>query len=175
MLSQLNIRATAVARNSRGYRPTRRFATCSPFLCKVSQFRVSQFRGSVQSADSVDTWNMCRAGFRGGGLGFRDERLRNAGRPVGEAHSFHFDRGPAGWRGSRIEVWSARPCSMAMQDLAVLADSVDTWNMCRAGFRGGGLGFRDERLRNAGRPGGQAHSFHFDHGPAGGQGSRIEV
>src|SRR5712692_3820505 len=47
MLSQDFNRSTAIRRNSFGYRPTRRFATCSSFPCKVCLFRVSHFRGSV--------------------------------------------------------------------------------------------------------------------------------
>src|ERR1700747_3179255 len=48
MLSQAFNRSTAIRRNSFGYRPTRLFATCSSFPCKVCLIRVSQAKGSVQ-------------------------------------------------------------------------------------------------------------------------------
>src|SRR6266852_4656816 len=47
MLSQAFKRSTAIRRNSFGYRPTRLFATCSAFPCKVCLIRVSQVKGSV--------------------------------------------------------------------------------------------------------------------------------
>jgi 3-oxoacyl-[acyl-carrier protein] reductase len=47
-LSQVFNRSTAMRRNSFGYLPTRLFATCSSFPCKVCLIRVSQVRGSVQ-------------------------------------------------------------------------------------------------------------------------------
>src|ERR1700693_4415579 len=50
MLSQAFNRSTAIRRNSFGYRPTRLFATCSAFPCKVCLIRVSQVKGSVQQA-----------------------------------------------------------------------------------------------------------------------------
>src|SRR5215470_4586232 len=47
MLSQVFNRSTAIRRNSFGYRPTRLFATCSAFPCKVCLIRLSQVKGSV--------------------------------------------------------------------------------------------------------------------------------
>ena len=49
MLSQVFKRSTAIRRNSFGYRPTRLFATCSAFPCKVCLIRVSKVKGSVHS------------------------------------------------------------------------------------------------------------------------------
>src|ERR1700682_2232461 len=49
MLSQVFNRSTAIRRNFFGYFPTRLFATCSSFPCKVCLIRVSQVKGSVHS------------------------------------------------------------------------------------------------------------------------------
>src|SRR6266849_8595172 len=49
MLSQVFNRSTAIRRNSFGYLPTRLFATCSSFPCKVCLIRVSQVKGSVHN------------------------------------------------------------------------------------------------------------------------------
>src|SRR6202035_598030 len=51
MLSQVFNRSTAIRRNSFGYRPTRLFATCSAFPCKVCLIRVSQVKGSVHGRE----------------------------------------------------------------------------------------------------------------------------
>jgi len=48
MLSQPFRRSTAIFLNALGYFPTRRLATRRSFPCKLCQFRVSQFWGSVQ-------------------------------------------------------------------------------------------------------------------------------
>jgi len=44
-LGQSLIRSIAIRRNDSGYFPTRFFATCSPFLCQVSQRILSHFVG----------------------------------------------------------------------------------------------------------------------------------
>src|SRR5215472_1381818 len=51
MFSQPFSRSTAIFRNALGYFPTRRFATRSSFPCKLCQFRVSQFWGSLHLGD----------------------------------------------------------------------------------------------------------------------------
>ena len=57
MLSHPFSRSTAIFRNAFGYRPIVRFATRSPFPCKVCQMRLSQFWGSDQD------WGELPSGF----------------------------------------------------------------------------------------------------------------